>query len=92
MPRIICFREVTMYVTYSPCAECSEEIRMFVRDQPDTFEKLNLRFSSVYEHYNKINMDELRELASANKVSLSVFSEEDWNNLENHLVSKTIML
>jgi hypothetical protein len=93
MPWIIFFREVTMYVTYSPCAKCSDEISTFVRDQPDTYVKLNLRFSSVYEHYNKDTMAKLRELESGtSRVTLSVFSDEDWDNLEKHLVSKTIIL
>jgi hypothetical protein len=89
---MISFREVTMYVTYSPCAECSDEIDMFVRDQPDKFVKLNIRFSSVYKHYDHHTMCKLRELQFDNKrVSLSVFTEEDWDNLEKHLVSKTII-
>lgn len=82
-----------MYVTYSPCDKCSDKIGMFVRGQPDTFVKLNLRFSSVYEHFKRTTMDKLRELESGNdRVNLSVFSDEDWDNLEKHLVSKTIIL
>jgi hypothetical protein len=80
-----------MYLTYSPCGECSDKIKEFVENQPDIFRKLNIRFSSVYKHYRGDIMCKLRELPSK-KIILSVFTDEDWENLEKHLVSRTIII
>jgi hypothetical protein len=77
-----------MYVTYSPCAKCSSEIGKFADEENVQVE---VRFSSVFQHYDKDTMQKLRELNDNSRVSVSVFTEEDWSKLEEYLVSYTVI-
>ena len=75
---LFCFRFVTMYLSYSPCASCADIIIEFSTSRPQC--QLSVGFSCLFRHEEDRHRDGLRRLNAAPRIFLGVFTGTFFDN------------
>ncbi|XP_021937922.1 uncharacterized protein LOC110838726 isoform X2 [Zootermopsis nevadensis] len=72
-------RIVTLFLSYSPCANCANFIIEFSRTRPQC--TVYIRFTCLFRHPEEIHRDGLRRLNAEPGISLGVFTVYEWRRL-----------
>ncbi|XP_038058122.1 uncharacterized protein LOC119729580 [Patiria miniata] len=69
-------KEIVMYINYSPCSDCAENIAKVLKENPEV--PVWIKFAFVYYAQYQANRDGLRTLMSGSNTTLETIHWNEW--------------